>query len=94
MRDLYVPLCGTPQCYVEAPITEVDFYMMRDTHTKETHEQIQAAAHLVRSFQPQGFFGSSLGLVHDVPTIGVYMAGWDAVEVRRVIRNLHVCVEN
>jgi len=83
VRDLHAPLSGTPQLCVEAPVTEVDFYKAHDARIEETHEMAHSAMHDLRSLQPQGFTGSSFGVTHEDPSIGVYFAGWNAVEVRR-----------
>ncbi|KAH8978764.1 hypothetical protein EDB92DRAFT_528335 [Lactarius akahatsu] len=80
VRDLYAPLSGNPQLCVEAPITEVDFYKVHGACIEEEHEIGHSAMHHLRSLQPQGFTGSSYGVVHEDPSIGVYFAGWNSVE--------------
>ncbi|KAH9017798.1 hypothetical protein EDB84DRAFT_1679464 [Lactarius hengduanensis] len=79
VRDLYAPLSGNAQLCVEAPITEVDVYKVHVAHIEE-HEIGHSAMHLIQSLQPQGFTGSSYGVVHEDPSIGVYFAGWNSVE--------------
>ncbi|KAI9445791.1 hypothetical protein BJY52DRAFT_1314933 [Lactarius psammicola] len=80
VRDIRAPLSGTPQLCVEAPVTEVDFYKTHEAYIKETHEMAHNAMHHLRSLQPQGFTGSSFGVTYDDPSVGVYVAGWNAVE--------------
>ncbi|KAH9164292.1 hypothetical protein EDB89DRAFT_2017828 [Lactarius sanguifluus] len=80
VRDLYAPLSGDPQLCVEAPITEVDVYRVHGARIEEAHEVGHSAMHHLRSLQPQGFTGSSYGVVHEDPSIGVYFAGWNSVE--------------
>ncbi|KAH9164806.1 hypothetical protein EDB89DRAFT_387372 [Lactarius sanguifluus] len=83
VRDLHVPLSGTPQLCVEAPVTEVDIYKAHGARIEETHEMAHSGMRHLRSLQPQGFTGSSYGVTHEDPSVGVYIAGWNSVEVRR-----------
>ncbi|KAH8982464.1 hypothetical protein EDB86DRAFT_2970526 [Lactarius hatsudake] len=80
VRDLHVPLSGTPQLCVEAPVTAVDFYKAYGTCIEETHQMAQSAIRHIRSLHPQGFTGSSYGVTREDPSVGVYIAGWNSVE--------------
>ncbi|KAH9162053.1 hypothetical protein EDB89DRAFT_2027606 [Lactarius sanguifluus] len=80
VRDLHVPLSGTPQLCVEAPVTEVDIYKAHGARIEETHEMAHSGMRHLRSLQPQGFTGSSYGVTHEDPSVGVYIAGWKSVE--------------
>ncbi|KAH9069665.1 hypothetical protein EDB83DRAFT_2314341 [Lactarius deliciosus] len=72
-------LATTPLC-VEAPVTAVDIYKAFGTCTEETHQMAHNAIRHIRSLQPQGFTGSSHGVTHEDPSVGVYVAGWNSVE--------------
>ena len=87
VRDLHVPLSGAPQPCIEAPVTEIDIYKTRDTNIEETHELARLTVYHIRSLQPPGFHGVGFGVPDEDPAIGVYLAGWDAVEVRREMQN-------
>ena len=78
-------LSEAPLSCFEAPITEVDILRTDDTHIEEMHGVARSTVHLIQSMQPPGFHGSSYGVQVEDPTVGVYMAGWDTVEVRREI---------
>ncbi|KAH9008811.1 hypothetical protein EDB84DRAFT_1571744 [Lactarius hengduanensis] len=47
---------------------------------EKMHETVHSAAHLLRSLQLQGFTGSSLGVTHEDPSVGIYFSGWNSVE--------------
>ncbi|KAH9014746.1 hypothetical protein EDB84DRAFT_810039 [Lactarius hengduanensis] len=80
VRDLHVPLSGTPQLCVEAPVTAVDIYKVHGTRMEESHEMTHSVMHHLQSLQPQGFTGFSYGVTHEDPSVGVYFAGWNSVE--------------
>ena len=82
VRDLHVPMSGDPQSCIEAPVGEFDFYKTHDTSTEESHELARRTDYHLQSLQPPGFHGASHGVSVEDPTIGVYLSGWDAVEVR------------
>jgi hypothetical protein len=81
VRDIHVPVSGAPQPCIEAPVTEVNIYTMHDTSKEIAHEVAHIAMHL-RSLKPTGFHGSSYGVTLEDPTVGLYIAGWNAVQVR------------
>ena len=83
VRVFQVALSGTPQLWVKAPFTEVGIFKMLDTHIEKGHEMALAAVRRIRSLQPPGFTGSSFGVPEEDPAVGVYIAGWNSVEVRR-----------
>ena len=82
VRDIHVPVSGAPQPCIEAPVTAVDFYTTHDTGKEKAHEAVHTAIHLIRSLKPKGFHGSSYGVTLEDPTVGLHIAGWNAVEVR------------
>ena len=56
---------------------------MHDTHVEEGHQASLTAIRRIRSLQPPGFCGSSSGVTDEDPAVGVHIAGWNNVEVRR-----------
>ncbi|KAH8978443.1 hypothetical protein EDB92DRAFT_2108023 [Lactarius akahatsu] len=80
VRDLYAPLSGDPQLCVEAPVTDVAIFKAHEARIEKMHETAHSAVHLLRSLQLQGFTGSSLGVTHEDPSVGIYFSGWNSVE--------------
>ncbi|KAH9055709.1 hypothetical protein EDB87DRAFT_1283539 [Lactarius vividus] len=80
VRDLYAPLSGNPQLCVEAPITEVDIYKAHEARIERMYETLHSTVHLLWSLRPQGLTGSSLGVTHEDPSVGIYFGGWNTVE--------------
>lgn len=80
VRDFHAPLSGSPQLYVEAPVTVVDLYKTQDSRVQETHEMTRSAFQHFWSLQPPGFTGFSSGVAHEDPTVGVCLAGWNSIE--------------
>ena len=82
MRDHHVALSGTPLLSIEAPITEIDNYKTLDTHIEEGHKAVLRVVRRVLSLQAPGFIGSSYCVTDEDPTVGIYVSGWNSVEVR------------
>ncbi|KAI9435970.1 hypothetical protein H4582DRAFT_492634 [Lactarius indigo] len=80
VRDLHAPLSGTPQLCIEAPVTEVDIYKAQESRVEETHEIARSTIRHLWSLKPQGLIGSTFGVTHGDPSVGVYFGGWNAVE--------------
>ena len=76
-------MSGTPQLWVKAPFTVVGIFKMLDTHIEEGHEATITAIQRIRLLQPPGLYGCSYGVAGEDPTVGVYIVGWNSVEVRR-----------
>jgi hypothetical protein len=82
VRDIHVPVSGAPQPCIEAPVTAVDIYITHDTNKEKAHEVAHTTINLLRSLKPTGFHGSSYGVTLEDPTVGLYIAGWNTVQVR------------
>ncbi|KAH8999851.1 hypothetical protein EDB86DRAFT_2907780 [Lactarius hatsudake] len=80
VRDLYAPLSGNPQLGVEAPVTEVGIFKAHEARIEKMHETLHSTVHQLWLLQPQGFIGSSLGMTHEDPSVGIYFGGWNSVE--------------
>ncbi|KAH8982479.1 hypothetical protein EDB86DRAFT_2970699 [Lactarius hatsudake] len=80
MRDLYASLSGNPQLCVEAPVTEIDIFKAHEARIEKMHETLHSTLHLARLLQPQGLIGSSHGMTHEDPLVGIYFGGWNSVE--------------
>ena len=83
VRVFHVALSGTPQLWVKAPVTEIGIFTSQDTHIEKVTEMALVAARQIESLQPTGFIGGSFGVPDEDPAVGIYIAGWNTVEVRR-----------
>ena len=84
VRDVRVALTGA-EPYLLAPCTQVLIYRTVDTDIEEAHKAAREVVNVFRSLQMPGFRGSTLGVSTEDPTLGAYIAGWRAAEVRREI---------
>jgi hypothetical protein len=84
VRDIHVPVSGAPQPCIEAPVTEVDIYTTHrdDTSKEKAHEVARTTNHLLPSLKPTGFHGATYGVTLEDPTVGIYIVGWNTVQVR------------
>jgi len=85
--EVHVPFSGNPQCLLEAPVTEVDYYKMDDGKVNpaarpvaETQERILRTHALVESLQLPGFIAFCRGADIDDETRAVTLGGWSSIE--------------
>jgi hypothetical protein len=93
VRDVRVSLTGA-EAFIHAPFTQVLYYKTPDTDREEVHEKARDVINSIRSLQPPGFHGSTYGLTLEDITLGVYVAGWRSVEVRREMETTRLCKLN
>ncbi|KAH9021701.1 hypothetical protein EDB83DRAFT_2431205 [Lactarius deliciosus] len=80
VRDLCAPLSWTPQLLVEAPVTGIDIFKAQEARIEKMHETLHSTVYFLRSLQPQGYIGSSYGMTHEDPLVGIHFSGWNSVE--------------
>jgi hypothetical protein len=87
--EVHVPFSGNPQRALEAPVTEVVYYMIEDREVNpdarpaaETQEMIRRVTCLEESLKVQGFVAISWGVAIEDGTRGVNLGGWRSIEVR------------
>jgi hypothetical protein len=81
VRDHHVAMSGTPPLLcVEARITGVNTYKTLDT---QGHEAVLCVTGRVHSLRPPGFTGSCSAVSDEDHTVGIYLSGWNSIEVRR-----------
>jgi hypothetical protein len=85
IEDLHVSFTGNPRRSLEAPVTEVDFYVTLDADadaTREVHERVRRLTYRTESLLVRGFVALNWGVPIEDGARGLYLAGWRSIEVR------------
>ena len=87
--EVHVPFLGNPQRFLEAPVTEVDFYKIDDLKVNPAAKPVAEALEMIRdvndymeSLQLPGCIGYCSGADIKDETRAVTLGGWRSIEVR------------